>query len=461
MFVCVCACARARACVRALCVCVVALWLALGAVLCSLQCRAAGDPPPSLLHHAQFPPEDYADDLVWMAGRSPEEVVSILRRGSVGFARQAPHSRRSAPVPAGMPGRRRVSGAGAAVQRGAEPGVDGGGAHHLLTQPHPRTLLAQATACTSPLSAQHPRGRKLPVAMHLWQPVSRCRHRTTCLTPPAHPAHPYPTPKSPPPPRPLTHTHTHIYTHPDHPPCDSLLLQVQLAERFAVFSFCVCSMANISLPGTSTQPFGHQALCSATQALRHPCLQRQEPVPWRDEAPPARQVGVAHWQGGRRPLLLPRHLRHSRWGPRLGKKFRGECRAGCKGQTSAGGLHAASNGCPLLAGLRPAQHASRVAQWAAMAAGRSCGRSAAAWAHEMGLGSAPATLLKRPGDGPSAQPRSPRQSHSAYFSLCLYPRRGGGASVRPRVRQVPRCQGAGVLERGTGGVWAACIACGA
>ncbi|KAL4440679.1 hypothetical protein ABPG77_000388 [Micractinium sp. CCAP 211/92] len=34
-----------------------------------------------------FPPEDYAEDLVWMAGRSPEEVVSILRKGSVGFAR--------------------------------------------------------------------------------------------------------------------------------------------------------------------------------------------------------------------------------------------------------------------------------------------------------------------------------------------------------------------------------------
>lgn len=37
----------------------------------------------------QFPPEDYADDLVWMAGRLPEEVVSILRKGSVGFARWA------------------------------------------------------------------------------------------------------------------------------------------------------------------------------------------------------------------------------------------------------------------------------------------------------------------------------------------------------------------------------------
>ncbi|KAL4457536.1 hypothetical protein ABPG75_012401 [Micractinium tetrahymenae] len=34
-----------------------------------------------------FPPKDYADDLVWMAGRSPEEVVSILRKGSVGFTR--------------------------------------------------------------------------------------------------------------------------------------------------------------------------------------------------------------------------------------------------------------------------------------------------------------------------------------------------------------------------------------
>lgn len=35
----------------------------------------------------QFPLEDYEDDLVWMAGRTAEEVVGILRRGSVGFAR--------------------------------------------------------------------------------------------------------------------------------------------------------------------------------------------------------------------------------------------------------------------------------------------------------------------------------------------------------------------------------------
>ena len=32
---------------------------------------------------------DYVDDLAEMEGRSPEEVVSILRRGSVGFARSA------------------------------------------------------------------------------------------------------------------------------------------------------------------------------------------------------------------------------------------------------------------------------------------------------------------------------------------------------------------------------------
>lgn len=35
----------------------------------------------------QFPLEEYDEDLGWMAGRSAEEVVGILRRGSVGFAR--------------------------------------------------------------------------------------------------------------------------------------------------------------------------------------------------------------------------------------------------------------------------------------------------------------------------------------------------------------------------------------
>lgn len=35
----------------------------------------------------QFAAADYAADVAWMAGRSPEEVVATLRRGAVGFAR--------------------------------------------------------------------------------------------------------------------------------------------------------------------------------------------------------------------------------------------------------------------------------------------------------------------------------------------------------------------------------------
>ncbi|EFN58603.1 hypothetical protein CHLNCDRAFT_13529, partial [Chlorella variabilis] len=33
--------------------------------------------------------DDYSEDLAWIQGRTPEEVVGILRRGSVGFARRA------------------------------------------------------------------------------------------------------------------------------------------------------------------------------------------------------------------------------------------------------------------------------------------------------------------------------------------------------------------------------------
>lgn len=49
---------------------------------CLHQSHAASSVP-----HSQFPLEEYNDDLVWMAGRTAEEVVGILRRGSVGFAR--------------------------------------------------------------------------------------------------------------------------------------------------------------------------------------------------------------------------------------------------------------------------------------------------------------------------------------------------------------------------------------
>jgi hypothetical protein len=44
---------------------------------------------PRSLPCPQFAQEEYAEDLLWMGGRSPEEVVGILRRGSVGFARHA------------------------------------------------------------------------------------------------------------------------------------------------------------------------------------------------------------------------------------------------------------------------------------------------------------------------------------------------------------------------------------
>ena len=38
-------------------------------------------------YHSQFPLEDYAASLLEMEGLSSDEVVSRLRRGSVGFAR--------------------------------------------------------------------------------------------------------------------------------------------------------------------------------------------------------------------------------------------------------------------------------------------------------------------------------------------------------------------------------------
>lgn len=43
--------------------------------------------PP--LYRLQFLLDDYSEDLAWIQGRTPEEVVGILRRGSVGFARRA------------------------------------------------------------------------------------------------------------------------------------------------------------------------------------------------------------------------------------------------------------------------------------------------------------------------------------------------------------------------------------
>ena len=46
-------------------------------------------------YHSQFPLEDYAASLLEMEGLSSDEVVSRLRRGSVGFARSGRLKRRS------------------------------------------------------------------------------------------------------------------------------------------------------------------------------------------------------------------------------------------------------------------------------------------------------------------------------------------------------------------------------
>lgn len=207
-----------------------------------------------------------------MAGRSPEEVVSILRKGSVGFARCAG----TPPMPLGLPFRAqagRTCGGRSPQQSlgGNRPGWFGHAGPQGDCVP---MLLTQTQQATRPGCKQR--------AHHLCHPTTHCLpaaplHATAAALGPAHTSN----------------------------PANLLHLLPSSARRKPIPQALVLGSALLA------QPDAH-GLNPHPRVLARPAVQGAEPVPWSDAAPAARQVGVAPGEGGRQPVPLPRHLRHSR-----------------------------------------------------------------------------------------------------------------------------------------------------